>query len=259
MKCGEKAMTRDIVLKVTNVNKTFELKNNNCIKAVDNVSFSLKQGKTLGIVGESGCGKTTLCRIIMGVCPPDSGSVVVCGKNVYQNNAFAHCKDIQFVFQNPVSALNPAFTIRRSLMDYFIINKKKLPNNELDKQLKKLLDMVSLESSCLDRYPHELSGGQCQRVCIARALLPNPKIIICDEVTSALDVSTQAYIVNMLLELQKETGVSYVFISHDMGVIRHMSDEIAIMYNGAIIEYDKAAKIYRAPKHSYTKKLLLVD
>jgi len=252
-------MAQGIVLKVTNVNKTFVLKNNNYIKAVNNVSFSLKQGQTLGVVGESGCGKTTLCRIIMGICPPDSGSIVVCGRNVYKdkNKTFTQCRDIQFIFQNPVAALNPAFTIRRNLMDYFIINKKVLPDCNLEEQLIKLLDMVSLESSCLDRYPHELSGGQCQRLCIARALSTNPKIIICDEITSALDVLTQAQIINMLLELQKQTGVAYVFVSHDMGVIRHMSDEIAIMNNGSIIEYDKAAKIYRAPKHSYTKKLLL--
>lgn len=222
------------VLEVNNISKTFYQRNGISIKAVDNVSFSLESGKTMGLMGPSGCGKSTICRIVMGICKPDSGCVTVVGKDVYKNCKSKYNNEIQMIFQNPVAALNPSYTAKETLFDYFKINKGDFTNEQISKKISDVMEMVQLEQSCLQRFPHELSGGQCQRLCIARALLPSPKIIICDEITSALDVSVQAHLINILLELQKEMGVAYLFISHDIDIVRHMSDNIAVMDNGRI-------------------------
>ncbi len=229
------------------------------VKAVDGVSFKLRKGKTLGLVGESGCGKTTLGRSILRLVEPTEGSVIYNGKNITglnQNEMREMRSKMQIIFQDPYSSLNPRMTIAETLLEPMAIhNIGRNKNEKLDKA-KYLLDKVGLNSNQLNRYPHEFSGGQRQRISIARALSLNPEFIICDESVSALDVSVQAQVLNLLLDLQDEFGLTYIFISHDLSVVNFISDEVGVMYAGQIVEMNEANKVYHHPKMEYTKQLL---
>lgn len=227
------------------------------IYALDDVSFQLGSGRTLGIVGESGCGKTTLGRCIMGLYQPTSGQVYVEGQDMAaltgQEKKEMALK-LQMIFQDPFESLNPRQTIRQILEEKFKIHGK--TSADAESQIQDLIQQTGLLPEVLGKFPHEFSGGQRQRIGIARAISLSPRIIICDEPVSALDVSVQSKILNLLLKLQQELGLTYIFISHDLSVVRHISDRIAVMYLGKIVEMGDADTIYRQPYHPYTKALL---
>jgi peptide/nickel transport system ATP-binding protein len=228
-------------------------------KAVDGVSFKLKKGQTLGLVGESGCGKTTLGRSILRLVEPSSGKIIYDGKDithVYHEELRQLRKKMQIIFQDPYSSLNPRMTIAEILMEPLNIHKVGANKNERFDMARELIEKVGLKSNQMGRYPHEFSGGQRQRICIARALMLKPEFVICDESVSALDVSIQAQVLNLLLDLQQEFGLTYIFISHDLGVVNFIADEVGVMYAGKIIEMDKASRIYKNAKEEYTRSLL---
>ncbi len=228
-------------------------------KAVDGVSFKLKKGQTLGLVGESGCGKTTLGRSILRLVEPSSGKIIYDGKDithVYHEELRQLRKKMQIIFQDPYSSLNPRMTIADILMEPLNIHKVGANKNERFDMARELIEKVGLKSNQMGRYPHEFSGGQRQRICIARALMLKPEFVICDESVSALDVSIQAQVLNLLLDLQQEFGLTYIFISHDLGVVNFIADEVGVMYAGKIIEMDKASRIYKNAKEEYTRSLL---
>ncbi len=227
------------------------------VYALDGVSFSLNIGETLGVVGESGCGKTTLGRCIMGLYRPSHGSVTVRGQDVSnmdsrQRKALA--LHLQMIFQDPFESLNPRQTIKEILEEKYIIHKKK--GRDMNARIRALVEKVGLLPDVLTKFPHEFSGGQRQRIGIARAISLEPDLIVCDEPVSALDVSVQSKILNLLLELQKTMNLAFLFISHDLSVVRHISDRIAVMYLGKIIEMADATAIYKNALHPYTKALL---
>lgn len=236
------------VLEVKNITKSYGT------KVLDNVTFNLEKGTTLGLVGESGSGKTTICKIITNILEPDSGRVLIkCTEN--KNNKLLS-KKIQMVFQNPYSALNPAFTIRQILVENLIVHRVKMFRKEEETKINDMLSVVSLSTDCLDKYPHELSGGELQRINIARALLLNPEIIILDEVTSQLDATIQKDILDLLKKIQKQFNVSYLIVSHNMNVIQYMSDYIVILRDGKVVECNDTEKIFKNPQEKYTKKIL---
>lgn len=228
------------------------------VKAVDGVSFSLKRGQTLGLVGESGCGKSTLGRTILKLFEPTSGRIFYEGRDITQLSSKEMRplrKEMQIVFQDPMESLNQRHTVGMILEEPYIIHKV---GNSVERKewVLELLDKVGLPRGSVERYPHEFSGGQRQRIGIARAIALKPKLLICDESVSALDVSVQAQIINLLLTLQKEMNLAIIFISHDLSVVKQVSDHVAVMYFGEIVEYDSAMNIYMNPKEEYTKKLL---
>ncbi|HPS58496.1 MAG TPA: ABC transporter ATP-binding protein [Spirochaetota bacterium] len=228
------------------------------VYAVDDVSFTMLPGETLGIVGESGCGKTTLGRTLISLYKPTAGSVqfrdkMISGMN--QKDLLPLRKNFQMIFQDPYDSLNSRHTVRYIIEEPFIIHSEG-DRRSREKEVKSLLDMVGLPVSSLNRFPHEFSGGQRQRIGIARAIALRPELVICDEPVSALDVSIQSQILNLLLDLQKELGLTYLFISHDLTVVHHISDRVAVMYLGRIVELADADTIYRAPAHPYTKALI---
>ncbi|PSV25075.1 MULTISPECIES: ABC transporter ATP-binding protein [unclassified Photobacterium] len=228
------------------------------IKAVDGVSFSVSQGETLGLVGESGCGKSTLGRTILKLFEPTEGRIFFEGKDITDLSTKAMRplrKDMQIVFQDPMESLNQRHTIGMILEEPFVIHKIGTPE-ERKKWVKELLIKVGLPESSVNRYPHEFSGGQRQRIGIARAIALKPKLLICDESVSALDVSVQAQILNLLLQLQKEMNLAMIFISHDLSVVKHISDNLVVMYFGKVVEMGKAKDIYANPQADYTKTLL---
>ena len=253
------------MVEIKNIKKVFYENKNSILKkpkilvtALDTVSFFIKSGEILGVVGESGCGKTTLGRTIVGLEIPDSGEVIFNGVNILSKK-IKHKRDrlkIQIIFQDPYASLDPRMTILSSLkialLHHKIETKKSVENAVVN-----LLTEVGLSSNYLYRYPHELSGGERQRVAIARALSLSPELIIADEPVSALDVSVQAQILNLLIDLKKKHNLTMLFISHDLSVIRHIADRTAVMYKGKIVEIEESEKLFNTPKHPYTKELLL--
>lgn len=238
--------------------KSFFGKTKSWIKAVDDVSFTIQKGKTLGLVGESGCGKTTLGRTLLRLTEPTAGNVFFRDQEVTSLNARKMRelrKKVQIIFQDPYASLNPRMTIGSAIMEPMIIHNMG-GRRERQKKAEELLERMELPASTMHRYPHEFSGGQRQRICIARTLSINPEFIVCDESVSALDVSIQAQILNLLLDLQEDLNLTYIFISHDLGVVKFISDHIAVMNQGKIVEYAEAEKIYHSPQQEYTQKLI---
>ena len=233
------------------------------VKAVDDVSFSIRPGETYGLVGESGCGKTTLGRCLMRAIEPTGGEVlfrtkeegIVDIRELKYRELQKVRKEIQMIFQDPYSSLNPRMTVLEIISEPIICNKL-LPKREIRDRVVELTELVGLDPRHLERYPHAFSGGQRQRIGIARALATDPRFVVCDEAVSALDVSVQAQIINLLLNLQKRLGLSYLFISHDLSVVKHMSDRVGVMYVGKMVETAPSNELFANPKHPYSKALL---
>jgi len=247
------------LLKEFPIKKGFFNKRVGAVHAINNISFNICKGETLGLVGESGCGKSTAGRCILGLIPPTSGSVKI--DNLEITSADSKTlqrlrKKMQIIFQNPYSSLNPRMTVKEILREPFIIHEKTLSRKATDKKIIELLDITGMSESVLDRYPHEFSGGQRQRIGIARALTLNPEFIVADEPVSALDISIQAQIINLMQKLKNDFGLTYLFISHDLSVIRYVCDRVAVMYLGEIAEIAPTQKLYSTPKHPYTQALL---
>ena len=250
------------ILSVKNISKIYESSgggfgSKNKVSALDGVSFNLAQGETLGIVGESGCGKSTLGRIISRLDSPTSGEIIYKGNDIAKKSLAAMRplrKEIQFIFQDPYASLNPRRQIGAIIEEPMRIHG--VSKDERRARAHELLEKVGLDKNSYEKYPHEFSGGQRQRVVIARALTLKPELIIADEPVSALDVSIQAQVLNLFKELQDEMKLTYVFVAHDLGVVRHISDRIAVMYLGKIVELGSVEEIYNNPQHPYTKALL---
>jgi oligopeptide transport system ATP-binding protein len=229
------------------------------LKAVDGVSFDLKAGETLGVVGESGCGKSTLSRAILNLIPATSGEIVWMGASLTRAGKrewHAVRSDVQMIFQDPLASLDPRMTIGRIIAEPLMEHRPGIGKQEIESRVRAMMNRVGLREQMINRYPHEFSGGQCQRIGIARALIVEPKLVICDEPVSALDVSIQAQIVNLLKSLQAEMKLSLIFIAHDLAVVRHISDRVMVMYLGRVMELADKHALYDTPRHPYTRALL---
>lgn len=257
-------MAKKELLKVEGLKQYFPIKGGllgrtvNHVKAVDDISFTIYEGETVSIVGESGCGKSTTGRAILRLEEPTEGKVSFQGTDlasISKKEMRKYRKDLQIIFQDPYASINPRQTVA-DVLDEAMEIQNVLPRKDRRKRIIELLETVGLHEYQADRYPHEFSGGQRQRIGIARALSVNPKLIICDEAVSALDVSIQAQVLNLLEELQDEYRLTYLFISHDLGVVRHISDRVIVMYLGKIVEIADKESLFRSPKHPYTKALL---
>ena len=229
------------------------------IQALSNVSFELAKGELLGAVGESGCGKSTLARAILQLQTVAAGKVSWKGKDLAHNSkdqSKAMRKHVQLIFQDPLDALNPRMTVAQIIAEPLYNLKPELSKQEVQKKVVELMLAMGLQEQQKNRYPHEFSGGQCQRIGIARAMILNPKLLICDEPVSALDVSIQAQIINLLMDLKDRTGMSMIFISHDLSIVRQVCDRVLVLYKGQVVESGNASEIYDNPQHPYTQKLL---
>ena len=255
---------KEVLLEINHLTKEFVIeksffgKPTKVLKAVQDVSFKIYKQEAFGLVGESGCGKTTIGKMLANVYAPTSGEILYNGVDLSKLNAKqrrAYCKDIQLVFQDPYASLNPRMTIGDIIAEPIRINKL-MPKEDIEKRVLYLLNCVGLASHQRNRYPHEFSGGQRQRVGIARALAVEPKLIVCDEPVSALDVSIQAQVLNLLADLKEEFGLTYLFIAHGLNVVKHISDRVGVMYLGKIQELADKHEIYDSPIHPYTKALL---
>jgi len=249
------------LLETRNLKKWFPIKGGllstvkSYVRAVDGVSLEVRKGETLGVVGESGCGKTTLGRLLLGLIPITDGEIIYDGAPIYEIERQEIRKKMQIVFQDPGGSMNPRMSVKSIVGEPLHVNTK-LDDSEITSRVSDLLESVGLESVHMNRYPHEFSGGQKQRIAIARALSLDPEFILLDEPTSALDVSVQAQVLNLLAQLQKERNLTFVFITHDLAVVRHISDRVAVMYLGKIVELADADEIYKNPAHAYTKALI---
>lgn len=259
-------MMQDLLLNVSNLKIHFPLKKSwpwketQYVKAVDGISFDVVKGETLGIVGESGCGKSTLIRAIVGLVTATEGKVVWAGKDLTALKTKKEWqpvrKDIQMVFQDPFASLNPRITIGNIIAEPLRVHEPNLSSKERLQRVEEMMKMVGLSPKHVNRYPHQFSGGQCQRVGIARALILKPTILVCDEPVSALDVSIQAQIVNLLKDLQKTLNLTILFIAHNLSVVKHISDRIMVMYLGNVMEVGESKSLCDNPQHPYTKALL---
>lgn len=251
-------MDKDVLLEVRNLKKYFKT-GAGMLQAVDDVSFTLKRGETLGLVGESGCGKTTTGRAILRLVEPTSGEIIFEGQDITKLNSREMAKkrrEMQIIFQDPFSSLDPKKTVNNLISEPFDITKSITNKYEKEKRVLELMETVGLAERLINTYPHELDGGRRQRIGIARALAMDPKFIVCDEPVSALDVSIQAQILNLLKELQQKHGLTYIFITHDLSVVNHFSDTIAVMYLGKIVEKAPSEELFDNPIHPYTRALL---
>jgi len=259
-------MTQPVpLLEVKNLAKQFPVKRDffgrvtETLHAVDGISFDIAAGETLGMVGESGCGKSTTGRCVLRLIEPTAGEVRFNGQDVTHMDAKslqAARRDMQIIFQDPFASLNPRMSVREIIGEPLIIHGLTKTEQEYEARIVHLLETVGLNASHLRRYPHEFSGGQRQRVGIARALAVSPKLIVCDEPVSALDVSIQAQVINLLSDLQRDLGLTYLFIAHDLSVVEHISDRVAVMYLGRVVEIAPSRELYVNPKHPYTEALL---
>ena len=260
---SEKTEKQDYILQVSHLKKYFPIKGGmfgkqiGAVKAVDDVSFNIKRGTTMGLVGESGCGKSTTGRTLLRLIPKTDGTVLFNGKDIYSMD-HKELRDLrtkmQIIFQDPYSSLSPRLPVGE-IIGEAVREHKLVPKEEYDEYLNKIMDDCGLQTYHKDRYPHEFSGGQRQRICIARALALNPEFVVCDEPVSALDVSVQAQIINLLKELQENRNLTYLFISHDLSVVEHISDTIGVMYLGGLVETGSTEDIFAKPLHPYTEAL----
>ncbi len=255
------------ILSVKDLSVTFDVRQQGAwpwtparkLHAVNKVNFDLKPGECLGVVGESGSGKSTLARAIVGTVPTSGGQILVDGRDLASmspEERRVHRRDVQMVFQDPLAALNPRMTVGEIIAEPLITHEPNTPRAEVKKRVSELMERVGLLPNLINRYPHEFSGGQCQRIGIARALILRPKLLICDEPVSALDVSVQAQVVNLLMELQRDFGLSMIFIAHDLSVVKHISDEIVVMYLGTVMEQANARTLTTKPSHPYSQALI---
>lgn len=255
--------TEEIVFEIKDLEKTYTIsrglfKEPQKIKAVNKINFEVKHGETYSIVGESGCGKSTTAKMLLNIETPTSGKIFYRGKDISTFNAEDwkdYRKKVQIIFQDPYSSLNPRWTVGKIIAEPLLLNSD-LSKTEIKEKVYEIMQKVGLEKDWYERYPHQFSGGQRQRIGIARALILNPEVIVCDEPVSALDVSIQAQVLNLLLDLQEEFDLTYVFISHDLGVVEHISDRIMVMYFGDVVELSTVEELFSSPKADYTKKLL---
>lgn len=252
-------MNDDVLLEARHLVKEFPLDGKKAVHAVSDVSFSIRRGETLALVGESGCGKSTLGRTLMGLLPPTSGQVLLEGKEItgLSLKEFAPFrKQMQMVFQDPYASLNPRMTVRDLIAEPLTTHKIYKTKRETTERVLELMEAVGVPGEFLYRYPHQFSGGQRQRIGIARAIALEPKLIVCDEPVSALDVSIQSQVLNLLKDLQETLGLTYLFISHDLSVVRFMADRVAVMFLGKLCEIGPAEEVYETPLHPYTRFLL---
>lgn len=250
----------DVILKAEDLKKYFKIKGRKVVKAVDGVSIEVERGKTLGLVGESGCGKSTLGRTLIRIYEPTEGKITLNGKDISGKSTKRFRQDlarsIQMIFQDPYACLSPRMTVSQLISEGWGLNHAiHMSAEEKRNRVIELLETVGLNEEHASRFPHEFSGGQRQRIGIARALSMSPELIICDEPISALDVSIQAQVMNLLLKLQQDKGLSYIFIAHDLSMVRYISDTVAVMYLGSIMEYATNKELYENPQHPYTKAL----
>ncbi len=252
-------MDRKVVLEVNSLKKYFNIGKSSILKAVDDVSFKIHEGETLGLVGESGCGKTTCGRTIIGLYGKTAGEIIYNGKDVSTlkgKDKYQFKREVQMIFQDPYASLNPRMTVADIIGEGIDIHNLAKDKKERTEKIYKYLDLVGLNKEHASRFVHEFSGGQRQRIGIARALAVEPKFMVLDEPISALDVSIQAQIVNLLINLQKEMGLTYLFIAHDLSIVKHISDKVAVMYLGSMVELTSSNNLYEKPYHPYTKALL---
>jgi len=257
----------NVIMEVNDLKVHFNIKNDNAwpwekgrpLKAVDGVSLKIYEGETLGVVGESGCGKSTFARALLRLLPITEGNVVWLGQDLVsldKKQMRDKRQELQMIFQDPLASLNPRMTVGNIIAEPLRTFKPELSDDQVKEKVRHIMDRVGLLPNVINRYPHEFSGGQCQRIGIARALILEPKLVVCDEPVSALDVSIQAQVVNLLKELQQEMGLALVFIAHDLSVVKHISDRVLVMYLGNAVELADKHSLYDSPQHPYTKALL---